>query len=551
MRMTTARPYRIRRSLSDLQSDYDKGQTHELDTLMRAWRGIKALPPTDPHSFFMLGGFHGEPFRGPGSTNSAWWGGYCQHGTALFPTWHRVYLLKLEEALRSIPGCESVTLPFWDECSLQSQQNGIPRALTDETWLLDGERIDNPLRSFVLPMAIRDDLAADDGSDPNSPNYSKPVGYETVRYPLSGLVGTEQDRQATRDHNAGFPNYAANVKTLDANIMAWLTMPVFSGGKTRGLVVDRFVACLDAPNYTLFSNKTSQDAWNKVDPHAVPQVVSLEDPHNFIHLAVGGYDVPAYNASPIAGANGDMGENDTAALDPIFYFHHCFIDYTFWIWQQRHGFTRHFTIDPQDPGAYYDVPSSPPPAGANPGDQLSMSTPLLPFTRSDGSSYVSSDCIDIESQLGYGYGPGSLDGYAKPPLSPLMASAPGSGRALRVRGLDRSKIPGSFIIAAYAPSADGSHRLIGADAVLSRWTVKGCANCQSHLRAGSIFPLPHDLAPELVKVVVHTRLGAAVRQPQAAASQEIDVAPSPPLISAGQLRATGEPLNLAFQVEIV
>jgi len=79
----------------------------------------------------------------------------------------------------------------------------------------------------------------------------------------------------------------------------------------------------------------------------------------------------------------------------------------------------------------------------------------------------------------------------------------------------------------------------------------GSPNCQSHLRAGSIFPLPHDLAPELVKVVVHTRLGAAVRQPQAAASQEIDVAPSPPLISAGQLRATGEPLNLAFQVEIV
>ncbi|MEY2644126.1 MAG: tyrosinase [Cyanobacteriota bacterium] len=549
--MSTAGACRVRRSLSDLQADYDAGKTEPLDTLMRAWRGIKALPPTDPQSFFMLGGFHGEPFRGPGSTNSAWWGGYCQHGTVLFPTWHRVYLVKLEDALRSIPGCESVTLPFWDECSLQSQQNGIPRALTDEMWLLDGEWIDNPLRSFVLPMAIQDNLASDDGSNPDSPNYSKPAGYETVRYPLSGLVGTEKDQQNTLDHNAGFPNYAANVKTLDANIMAWLTMPVVSGGKTRGLVVDRFIACLDAPNYTLFSNTTSQKAWNKAHPHGVRPVVSIEDPHNFMHLAVGGYDVPAYNASPIAGANGDMGENDTAALDPIFYFHHCFIDYTFWIWQQRHGCTQHFTMDPQDPGSYYDSNTAPPPAGANLGDQLSMSTPLLPFTRADGSSYASRDCIDIVSQLGYSYGPGSLDDYAQQSAAPPTASASAHRQSLLVSGLDRSRIPGSFIIAAYASSREGRHELIGVDAVLSRWTVQGCANCQSHLRAGSVFPLPPDLAAEAVKVVVHTRHGAAVHQPQATGSQPGEAAQSPSMVSAGQLHASSEPLALAFHVEII
>ena len=56
-----------------------------------------------------------------------------------------------------------------------------------------------------------------------------------------------------------------------------------------------------------------------------------------MHLAVGGFDIPAYDASPITGANGDMGENDTAGLDPIFFFHHCFIDYMFWTWQRRQG----------------------------------------------------------------------------------------------------------------------------------------------------------------------------------------------------------------------
>ena len=134
----------VRRSITDLQKDYDSGNKAPLETLMRAWKGIKELPPTDPNSFFIIGGYHGEPFRGPGETDPAWWGGYCQHGTVLFPSWHRAYLWRLEKALQSIPGCADVQLAFWDECSANSQQNGIPHALTDETFVLDGQTI--PIR---------------------------------------------------------------------------------------------------------------------------------------------------------------------------------------------------------------------------------------------------------------------------------------------------------------------------------------------------------------------------------------------------------------------
>ena len=530
--MTSAQP-RVRRSITDIQADYDAGNTAELENLMRAWKGIKDLPPDDPDSFFMLGGFHGEPFRGPGAWANVWWGGYCQHGTVLFPTWHRAYLYKLENALRSIPGCASVTLPFWDECCEWSQENGIPGALTWEKFELDGVLIDNPLRSFVLPVAIVDQVQQDSVSDPNSPSYSKPKGYETVRYPLSGLVGTPADQQATNDHNSGFPNHAANVKTLDANIMAWLTMPVYSGAVTRGLVVSQFHKCLDAPNYTLFSNTTSMRAWNKANPGS--QVTALESPHNYIHLAVGGFDIPAYNASPIAGANGDMGENDTAALDPIFYFHHCFIDYTFWIWQRRQGATKGFTIDMQDPGASYA--NNQPPAGANQGDMLTMATPLIPFLRDDGSAYVSSDCIDIEGQLGYSYGPGSLDEFAAPPAKVAALAAAEPTRQVRVSGIDRTKIAGSFIIAAYA-EVDGAHRLVGAEAVLSRWTVAGCANCQTRLSAGSEFEVAADTADSGVQVVVHTRKGPIGDVP-------------PAFQSAGQLRALATQVDVPFRVEIV
>jgi hypothetical protein len=72
------------------------------------------------------------PFE-QGWGNSSYWGGYCNHGNILFPTWHRVYLLKLEEALQSIAGCGDVMLPYWDETSDDSLKNGIPWALTQKT----------------------------------------------------------------------------------------------------------------------------------------------------------------------------------------------------------------------------------------------------------------------------------------------------------------------------------------------------------------------------------------------------------------------------------
>lgn len=529
---------RVRRSLIDIQRDYDNGNKTELENLMRAWRGIKALDHDALNSFFTLGGYHGEPFAGPGATNGQWWGGYCQHGTVLFPSWHRAYLYRLEEALRSIPGCQDVTLPFWDECSPESLASGIPHALTDPYFTLDGEQIDNPLRSYVFPVDIVDQIPND------NPVYSKPAGYETVRYPLSGLVGTAADRAATAAHNARFPNPAANVLTLNANIVSWLNWPmVFPQGQgqsyTTGLVHQKFVRCLDAPNYTLFSNTTSQKAWN--DGHkGTEQIIALENPHNAIHLAVGGFDVPGVmNASAIRGANGDMGENDTAGLDPIFFFHHCFIDYTFWIWQRRHGATASFTIDENDPGASYVLGgNNSPPNGADPNAKMTLDTALKPFPSTDGERIMTTrDVIDIEAQLGYTYGPGSLDQFAEAPTE-SVAAAPADAAATRVvhvAGLNRGKIKGSFAIAAYA-EVDGLKRLVDVDPVLSRWSVENCANCQNHLEATADFVVP-AAAADNVEIRVHTRGGLLGGS-------------EPPEHSAGFVEGVATATSLPFTVEV-
>jgi len=518
--MSGSSPLRVRRPLRELQADYDKGEKAPLEDLMRAWKGIKELPADDPRSFFMLGGYHGEPFRGGGWGNSTYWGGYCNHGNVLFPTWHRVYLLKLEDALRSIPGCSNVTLPFWDETSEESLAHGIPWALTDENFELDGEKIDNPLRSFVLPRAIQDNVQG------ANPNYSKPKGYETVRYPFSGLVGTESDRKATEAHNEKCKEagYEANVGRLNKNVVDWLTSEIIIEGKPVPThVAKKYADCLRAPNYTVFSNTTSAGEWN-ANLEKGPPVVPLESPHNSVHLAVGGFEAAGGDFSPLAGANGDMGENDTAGLDPIFFFHHCHVDRMFWLWQKQNGHTDELEIIDEYPGT-----NSADSQGATPGivpnSWLTLETPLNPFKHEDGSVYTSLDSINIEKQLGYTYAKGSLE---EAPAK-LAAVAGNSTKTVAITRVNRAPIRGSFVITATAV-VDGERHMLGAEAVLSRWSVQGCANCQTHLEVKAFFGL-HALPAAWedgleIEVGIHGRDGDLTRPVRALAAAEAVVAPA-------------------------
>lgn len=502
---------RVRRSIEDLQIAYERGDKKPLETVMRAWKGIKDLPPDNPDSFFVIGGYHGEPFRGAGWGNSGFWGGYCNHGNVLFPSWHRAYLLRLEDAMRAIPGCGDVTLPFWDECSPASVNNGIPWALTVESFALDGAIIPNPLKSFTLSRQIVDHIAGD------TPNYSKPIGYETVRYPLSGLVGTPDDITKSKAHNAKYPNYQYNVGLLNANIVAWLTsyIEVGDGANKQRIPTNtakKWADCLNAPNYTVFSNTTSAAEWNGNLPAGDARVVPIESPHNDMHLAVGGFDVPsgpnAGNFSQAAGANGDMGENDTAAFDPIFYFHHCYVDRMFWLWQKKHGATGTLEIIPHYPGTN-TVDSQGPTPGVAPNAWLTVESPLDPFRKRDGIPYTTCDLVNIETQLDYTYGPGSFDDHVAPNAE-LARAGPGTALHVHVGGVDRGIVRGSFIISAFA-SVDGKLQHIGTESVLSRWHVEGCANCQTHLKASAAIPIQGALtapggAPE-IHVEVRTRDG--------------------------------------------
>ena len=94
-----------------------------------------------------------------------------------------------------------------------------------------------------MPVDVIDTMWGDDGL------YTKPAGYETVRYPLSGLVGTPEAAAATAVHNAQFPSYEQQQVYLNANIIDWL-----KGTDSSSInITTLFENCLDAPNYTAFS----------------------------------------------------------------------------------------------------------------------------------------------------------------------------------------------------------------------------------------------------------------------------------------------------------
>ena len=483
---------RVRHSLREIEFKYTSGEDKTLlENLVRAFRGIQKLDPSDNDSFFTIAGYHGEPFRGKGMTDPNWWGGYCNHNNILFPLWHRAYLLRLEDALRNVPGCQDVTLPFWDEClSSSGGGNPIPAILTTPTFDLDGQT-NNPLYSYKLQEALVESV---EGANQR---YSKPLGYETVRYPLSGLVGTDADRHATEKHNKVYAEADQNVLILNSNVSGWLNGTVkLTDDDVRTPMPDtysifsRFKICLDAPNYTVFSNNSSAKQWiadqGSSDPH---YVVALESPHNAMHLAVGGfYWKGNYNADTILGANGDMGDNETAGFDPFFYFHHCFIDYVFWKWQIKNKLTSagDLKIIPGYPGtiSHEGLPDIPP------GTPLDMTTPLYPFKKPDGGWYTGKDVTDIKHGLGYQYGPGSLDPFiGDSPFLGLHGQIPIVGFA-KSEKIDRAQYAGSFVVRTYGKGPGHPEEIeISRDPILSRWNVQGCANCQNSLSVETYAPL--------------------------------------------------------------
>jgi len=97
--LNSGKAVRVRKDISNIDP---KGE--EMAKLKAAFKGVMDRSLGEPNSYFDVAGLHWYPTLAT----------YCVHGEDRYNPWHRAYLLAFENALRSVPGCEEVTLPFWD-----------------------------------------------------------------------------------------------------------------------------------------------------------------------------------------------------------------------------------------------------------------------------------------------------------------------------------------------------------------------------------------------------------------------------------------------------
>eukprot|EP00794_Sanderia_malayensis_P009633 gene9633-10621_t len=547
--MDSAASIRKRISLRELE-----GKPALKNAFLRAFKKLQELPPENANSFWAIATYHGEPFKprlvaDPEENDTLkYWGGWCQHNDVLFPTWHRFYLHKLEQALRTVCPDDDLAFPYWDQTSEENIENGLPKILTDDTQIIDGVLCKNPLKSYIFQREIGEK------SGSATDIYHKPKGYETVRYPYSGIRSPEAEKLIADEHNEQIDKDAVDdeekdpVKLLNKNFNTML----MTGDKC---IKSQYESCLNATTYCSFSNTVS--AGKKKE-------TAIESPHDGVHLALGGITTPKQKSGVKPGANGDMGENETAAFDPIFFFHHCNMDRVFWLWQKRHQFTDSLEIDPEDPGA------SPDGQGATPyqhvGEKLGMHTILHPFQHPNGVPVNSNDCVNIEKQLGYTYSEGSLEEFATPvetyakndhwlkvenfhQVSTYLGNVLSSKHPARyvidisvakedneqptslpfykekaptattnfkadmgvrfqwdnnvfygmnkvvLHDVNRDLYPGSFFVSAYYKGQD-----IGSDAILDRWNPVLCKNCRKHRKIDVVFSLGDKVVTMPLKV---------------------------------------------------
>ncbi len=456
-------PLRIRKSLRQLE---EKENAEELENLLRAMRDIQSKTDlNDPNSYWVIAGYHGAPYapyEGPMSRvrRQGYWGGYCQHANVLFPSWHRFYLLQLENALNTTAGRNDIALPYWDTTSAETMKEGLPDILTQEEVTIDGEKVPNPFKYFRIPDDIDDDEAN---------RYStKPAGYTPVRFPFSG----RQNSYAKKYNERKKKRYPDPVRALNTYLLQRLN------NYGRNSTAKKYRRCLKTRGFNAFSNKDSSKSIK-----GYYGGTSLETPHDRLHVAIGG-------------RYGDMGSTDTAALDPLFFFHHCNIDRIFWVWQKKHGCTDKFEIDPNDMrGAMAGIGSDKLSPTQKPNEKLTVDTWLAPFKAPGGEKAKTSDSYNIERQLGYTYSIGSLDSFDFAGRVTEIHAAPGEEESskpchymLKVDDINRNNYIGSFLIKAYCKKEDGREE-IGEETVFNRMNRKICQNCKDHDYASAVFDL--------------------------------------------------------------
>ncbi|KAI0064090.1 tyrosinase [Artomyces pyxidatus] len=319
---------------------------------IQALAAMSADSQTDEISFFQIGGIHGLPYvqwEGSGGSqpvSGTEWGGYCTHGSVLFPTWHRPYVGLFEQVLQKhaldiaqtytveqqqwLAAAANLRAPYWDWATNAVPPPEVISKTTVDIITPDGKTttVTNPLYQYTF--------------HPIDPSFPSPYSHwkTTIRNP------TSNGSHATTDVDGLISDLQSIQSDITSSIYNLLTR---------------------VNTWPAFSNHTPGDGGSSSN--------SLEAIHDEIHGTIGG----------------QMGDPSVAGFDPIFFLHHANVDRMLSLWAALNPGIW-VSKGPAEGGTFT--------IGAN--ATLDASTALTPFWNSQTAYWASSQATST-SKLGYSY----------------------------------------------------------------------------------------------------------------------------------------------------
>ncbi|KAG1751812.1 common central domain of tyrosinase-domain-containing protein [Suillus lakei] len=250
-------------------------------------------------------------------------GGYCNHGAVVFPTWHRPYVLlievllfysnPLETSLNNsaldieaknpsengvwVNAAKELRFPYWDWADVDVPKNGLPPVLYEpkvEIMTAGGTKqtVDNPLSFFSYVGGVPSDFSDESDDSGQVAYFSK--WKRTYRYAYSSPDPEESHIDLLQK------TFKAGAKDLRSRVAHLFT---FNDDEDSAIAWDDF------------SNHTAE---SKRDIDFINRG-SLEGVHDTVHTLLGG--------------NGQMSYPDYAGFDPIFFLHHSNVDRLLALWE--------------------------------------------------------------------------------------------------------------------------------------------------------------------------------------------------------------------------
>ncbi|CAE6511666.1 unnamed protein product [Rhizoctonia solani] len=432
---------------------------------------------------------------------------YCNHESVLFPTWHRPSMLLLEQSLSEAArdlaedfatqtpaeaakwkqAAKELRLPFWDWTDPRTGTEGLPKLLYQPTLSLkfpEGKTKEQPnILAYYNFGPTRPDGFVNRRQTPVGTDKVQVAYYanwdRTYKWPQSTPSNPQEQIDELNDRLKGKSDKPLRGSWSELTRQVALLFSFRSQGvdpKFHPNIWDQF-------SNTGFQSQPDRKQHPELQlPPWVWNSGSLEQPHNTLHLVLGGI--------------GHMMDPDFANFDPIFYLHHCNIDrlLAFWehiypdYWMGEKGYT---TPD----GGNKDFIQ---PDGKFESETpiVKASTDLTPFRKGDGSYWISNNTrwADQSEKKYYTYPP-IVD-----PANPQ--------NIVELKPVDDAQHPyifgGSYQVEILYDLGNGETGYVGSVSAFARARDTQCSGCQARRAAGikssNVVLIPHDI---VVKILNH------------------------------------------------